>query len=86
MGRATKVFGGTTEGGRLTARVPMALAVRATAQDLWEARLEPVKITAMEMATPTATEMEMTKETEMEMVKAMETGTVTATGSTTVNP
>ena len=88
MGPATKVLKGTAEGGRLTARVPMALAVRATAQDLWEARLEPVKITAMEMAT--ATDMAMTKDTEMEMVTGtvMETGkvTVTATGRTTANP
>lgn len=60
----------------------MALAVRATAQDLWEARLEPVMVTAMGIAraTVTAKEMEMTKEMEME------TGTVTATERATVSP
>ena len=81
---------GETEGGGLTARVPMDLAVRATAQDLWEARLEPVKITAMEMATATematAAEMAMTKETEMVTGTVMETVTVTATGRAKVNP
>ena len=85
MGRANEVLRGTTEGGRLTARVLMALAVRATAQDLWEARLELVKITAMEMATATATEMAMTKETEMGTVMERGTVTVTATERATVN-
>ena len=88
MGPATKDLKETTEEGRLTATVPMALAVRATAQDLLEAKLEPVKITAMEMAT--ATDMAMTKDTEMQMVTGtvMETGkvTVTATGRATANP
>jgi hypothetical protein len=60
----------------------MALAVRATAQHLWEARLDPVKITATEMATGRATEMETTKEMEM----GTGTGTGMATGRATVNP